>query len=126
LRVWGPAAAWAAVLFLLSAWPDPSVPSWLRGTDKLAHAGLYAVLGMALGYGRRGAHAPPPHWVMLLVGALYGATDEWHQAFVRGRSPDVGDWFADITGVLLGYTMVVTMMRWMLASKSVDDGVDVR
>ena len=113
------------VLFLLSAWPDPPIPSWFYGSDKIGHATLYGVLGVALAYGRVGAMAPPPHWTMILVGALYGATDEWHQAFVRGRTPDWGDWMADVTGVLLGYTLVLVLVGWLVTSKSTDRGVDV-
>lgn len=123
--MWGPAAAWAAVLFLLSAWPSPRIPYFFPGSDKVAHAALYAVLGVALAYGRRGVLAPPPHWLMILVGALYGATDEWHQVFVRGRSPDLGDWLADVTGVLLGYTLMLMVMGWFATSRSRDDRVDV-
>jgi VanZ family protein len=125
LRVWGPAAAWAVVLFLLSAWQNPRVPYFFQGSDKVAHAVLYAVLGGALAWGRKGAVSPPAHWVMLLVGMLYGATDEFHQAFVRGRTPDWGDWGADVVGVLLGYTVVLRVVRWLMTSKSMDEGVDV-
>ncbi len=91
----------------------------------MAHAALYAVLGIALAYGRRGALEPPPHWLMILVGALYGVTDEWHQVFVRGRSPDLGDWLADVTGVLLGYSLMLVVMGWLPTSRSGDDRVDV-
>jgi VanZ family protein len=62
---------------------------------------------------------------MILVGALYGGTDEWHQAFVRGRTPDWGDWTADVTGVLLGYALVLVVVRWLVTSKATDHGVDV-
>jgi VanZ family protein len=126
--VWGPAAAWAVVLFLLSAWPSPNLPRWFEGSDKVAHAALYAVLGAALAWGRRGSASPPAHWVMLLVGFAYGATDEFHQAFVRGRTPDWGDWAADVTGVLVGYVVVLGLMRLLGTSKSMvegDEGVDV-
>jgi VanZ family protein len=112
------------VLFLLSAWPDPRVPDWLEVGDRLAHAGLYAVLGVGLGYGRVRAAGPPPHLVLILVGALYGATDEWHQAFVRGRSPDWVDWLADVTGVLLGYLFVLWLIGWLADSTPTDREVD--
>lgn len=107
LRAWGPAAAWATVLFLLSAWPNPTFPEWLRENDKLAHAGLYSILGATLGYARYVDTSPLPHVVLLALGGLYGATDEWHQAFVYGRTPGWGDWIADITGVCIGYFMAL-------------------
>ena len=122
--MWGPAAAWAVVLFLLSAWPDPPIPEFFRGSDKVAHASLYAVLGATLAWGRKGVQSPPGHWVMILVGALYGATDEFHQAFVRGRTPDWADWSADVMGVLVGYTVVLGLMKLLTPSKSMEEGID--
>jgi VanZ family protein len=113
------------VLFLLSAWPSPNVPDWFEVSDKVVHAVLYAVLGVALAWGRSGSPSPPAHWVMLSVGFAYGATDEFHQAFVRGRTPDWGDWAADTTGVLVGYTLTLLLVGWLGNSKSMDEGVDV-
>jgi VanZ family protein len=34
----------------------------------------------------------------LISTSVYGATDEWHQAFVPLRTSDVRDWIADTTG----------------------------
>ena len=67
LRSWGPAAAWAAVLFLLSSIHGtdggPSVPF----LDKIAHFVLYAVLGGALARGRSRAPSTVPHAVLLVL-----------------------------------------------------------
>jgi VanZ family protein len=38
----------------------------------------------------------------LSLASLYGATDEFHQSFVPGRSADVLDWLADTLGAALG------------------------
>jgi len=81
--------------------------------DKVAHAGLYTILGATLGYGKHHAVPSPPHWVLIGIGALYGATDEWHQGFVRGRTPDGGDWLADVTGVTLGYVALLLILGWL-------------
>jgi VanZ family protein len=86
------------------------MPYLFAGSDKVAHAGLYAVLGMALGHGRVRSAVPPPHVLLILVGALYGATDELHQVFVRGRSPDWTDWVADVVGVASGYLLIVALL----------------
>ena len=80
--------------------------------DKLAHAVLYTILGATLGYGKHHAVPAPPHWLLIGIGALYGATDEWHQGFVRGRSPDWVDWLADVTGVAVGYVAVLVVLGW--------------
>ena len=87
--------------------------------DKLVHLGLYAVLGGLLARGRRhhrrrlqgnpagqaslGEEDPWLHAALILVGALYGASDEWHQSFVAGRDAALLDWVADLSGVTLGY-----------------------
>ena len=96
---WGPAALWAAVLFLLSELPgtDGGVPA---GTDKLVHGGLYLILGLSLAWGKARTGSGVPVVVLLLIGVGYGALDEWHQSFVPGRELSAGDWVADSTGVM--------------------------
>ncbi len=105
LVAWGPTVLWVAVLFVLSELqgiPEPLEP--LAGiNDKVVHALLYAVLGGALAWGRHAGPFRPPHGVLLLAGFIYGALDEWHQSFVPGRTPSVGDWVADVVGVIVGY-----------------------
>lgn len=110
LRVWGPAAGWAAVLFLLSAWPDPGGIPAFPFSDKVTHVGLYGILGIALGYGWSRSPRPIAHGILIALGALYGVTDEWHQVFVPGRVPDVADWLVDVLGLILGYGAVVVFI----------------
>ncbi len=101
---WGPAALWAAVLFLLSELEGPGlgVPT---GVDKLAHGGVYLILGLSLAWGKRRTGAGVPGLLLLLMGVAYGALDEWHQSFVPGRHSSVGDWVADSAGVMLGLVL---------------------
>ena len=94
---------WAAALFFLSALPGLGAPEWVILNDKLAHAGAYAVLGATLAWGHYRSEGRWSHGWFLLAGALYGVTDEFHQMFVPGRSPDPADLAADLVGVLLGY-----------------------
>ena len=64
--------------------------------DKFAHFAVYGLLGtLACRIGRNGWRAAFGAW---LVVALFGASDEWHQSFVPGRSSDFGDWIADTLG----------------------------
>jgi VanZ family protein len=100
---WGPPLLWATAIFVASSRPTvPQLPSVL-GWDKLQHSGAYAVGGLllarALGGGRRGA------LLALLLGSLYGASDEIHQLFVRNRSSDPVDWLADTLGVIAGVAL---------------------
>ena len=102
------------------------MPSWLIGMDKWAHAGLYSILGATLGYGKHRSIPSPPHWLPIGLGMLYGASDEWHQGFVRGRSPDVADWLADVMGVAVGYVVLLALLGWLAGRKQRGaEGMDV-
>lgn len=105
---WIGAAAWAALLFGLSALPAgsaPPSPISFPGDDKVVHAGLYAVLGALLrvAVGRTGP--------AIALAAAYGASDEAHQAFVPGRDADPFDWIADVVGAVLGATFAARAWR---------------
>jgi len=74
--------------------------------DKLAHASVFGGLAFALDLALR-LNLPglPMYRRHLLVFALvsgFGATDEWHQYFVPGRSCELLDWVADTVGGGLG------------------------
>ena len=114
LLAWLPAVAWALVIFNLSSQsrvPGPDVP----GIDKVAHFGAYALLGwLAVWAADRSAL---PLAVGAVLGVLYGATDEVHQMYVPGRSPDVRDWVADAAGVIAAY-FVYTRLRARRSARS--------
>ena len=101
-----PAVLYAAVIFALSSQPNPLhfLPPELLLQDKVLHALAYAILGALLVPGFRGAGCSPRCSLLLAVAlaSLYGATDEFHQSFVPGRSTDVLDWVADTLGAALG------------------------
>jgi VanZ family protein len=70
--------------------------------DKVAHGTAFALLGALTGWGW-GRGWPRWRWSLLLgVLALFGAADEWHQAFVPGRDCSLGDWAADAFGAAVG------------------------
>jgi VanZ family protein len=106
LRAWGPALAWAAVIFVLSSVPGgnfPDVPA--PNADKLVHGLVYFVLGATCLRGvRRGSAltAIPALLLAALIATLYGVSDEFHQSFTPQRSPDWHDVVADAGGGLLG------------------------
>jgi len=101
-----PVLVWAAVLFAASSVPGDQVPAvGFDGADKVAHVVLYAVLGVLLVRAFRstsGGSRAKLVGVVTLATALYGASDELHQSFVPGRSPDVFDVLADTIGGVLG------------------------
>jgi len=93
--------------------------SWVPVSDKVVHGCLYGVLGMTLAWGWYRAPGSLPHAVLIVIGAVYGLTDEWHQLFVPGRVADAGDWFADVVGLVTGYGT----STWLLGRQG--DAADV-
>jgi VanZ family protein len=101
---WGPAVLHMALIYAASATSDPALPDGV--SDKSAHFGAYAVLGAlmarALAGGAWDGYTWPKAAVAWALAAAYGATDEWHQAFVPGRVLELGDWMADVAGAAAG------------------------
>jgi VanZ family protein len=101
-----PAALYAGLIFALSAQVDPLsfLPPEVLLQDKLLHLLEYAALGALLVPGLRLAGFSPGGALLLAVAlaSLYGATDEFHQSFVPGRTADLFDWVADTLGAALG------------------------
>ncbi|CAA9362159.1 MAG: hypothetical protein AVDCRST_MAG89-3816 [uncultured Gemmatimonadetes bacterium] len=106
VMAWLPALAWAVVIFSLSAQPALPAPE-VPYVDKVAHFGAYAVLGACLAFAVH--RSSLPMGLAVFLGAAYGASDEIHQMFVPGRSPDVFDWVADAAGVAAS---VYLYSRW--------------
>ena len=107
-------AAWGFLILIATTIPLADVVirapvSWL---DKLVHGALYLVLGWLVGLalcasGRRSFGAGMLAVVALAVFALL---DEWHQRWLPGRVPNVGDWSADIVGATIG--LAAGMIMW--------------
>jgi VanZ family protein/UDP-2,3-diacylglucosamine pyrophosphatase LpxH len=74
--------------------------------DKLAHASVFGSLALAMDFTLRLNRPDLPlyrrHLLVFLAVSCFGATDEWHQYFVPGRSCEFGDWVADSVGGGLG------------------------
>ena len=87
----------------------PRIPD----SDKVVHFAVYGLLATLVCRQGRGWRAAG--WTLLAVSA-YGATDEWHQSFVPGRSTDLFDWIADTAGAALAvaaYTSWDRYRRWL-------------
>ena len=95
-------ALWAAVILVLTSWPSPSIPISGLGLDKVAHLGMYLVLGVLVGRALPARSGRSALIAAAIVLALFAALDEWHQILVPGRTASVWDWVADVLGILLG------------------------
>ncbi len=91
----------AATIFFASSHSRVAAPH-ITNFDKLAHFAVYGLLATLLVRRRRGPRAIA---LALVITSLYGASDEWHQSFVPGRSSDVADWLADTLGGALAVAL---------------------
>jgi VanZ family protein len=124
LALWlhAPPLAYAALLYHLSSAPLTStLPAGDKTVHVVAYAGLAGLTVRSLFFGTRWS---PGHVFSAasLLAILYGISDEWHQAFVPGRSSGVDDVIADAAGALLGAALgvlvYVTLDRWARAAGS--------
>lgn len=89
-----------ALIFYLSSFQRAPLPD--NVSDKLAHMGAYAMLGVLVVRGLAGRlrvrlTVRLAVWTVVVT-TLYGVSDELHQMFVPGRSADVFDVMADAAG----------------------------
>jgi VanZ family protein len=104
--LWLPIAIYCVGIFLLSSLTSEEVPTFYTIlSDKIAHVMLYAGLGFLVARYFKAARRTATGFTVVFAGLfclLYGITDEFHQAFVPGRSAEVGDLIADLVGGLIG------------------------
>ena len=71
----------------------------------IGYALLGALLLRALARGRVSGVTWRRAAAAVLLASLYGISDEWHQSFVPGRSPNRFDLLVDFLGATLGVTV---------------------
>ena len=103
---WLPVAAVAALIFSASSLPGRDIPSLFPLQDVFFHGTIYGILAW---FFKRALHKTYPRLTtvtLVLVTAcfifIYGASDEFHQLFVPGRSCDIMDLLVDMAGGLAG------------------------
>ena len=106
LVYWGPVVVYCLAIFLQSSFPTPAAVPTFYLSDKLLHVAAYAVMAI-LFYRALGLHAigntPVKRAVFsAALTVLYGISDEFHQSFVPGRSPEWLDVAADAVGAVVG------------------------
>ena len=113
LSSWGPPLVYMAVIFTLSSLSNPLPEITTRVWDKLLHAIEYGGLAVLLAraFGREGVALRRAAVWALLGASLYGASDEFHQAFVPGRDSTPRDWAADTVGGGIGAAAFAVFAR---------------
>ena len=112
---WLPVLVYCLAIFVQSSFPATEHIPEFDFSDKLLHAGAYAVLGMLLYRAFDAMHKRPSTVSLVLVSifltALYGAGDEVHQYFVPARSAEFLDFAADTVGGIIGVTMAAAFFK---------------
>jgi VanZ family protein len=104
-----------AVIYLFSDQPysgeisERYLGAWNISIRKLAHVTEYAILFCLTRRALAGAAGAA--WKALAMSIAYAALDEWHQAYVPGRSATLSDVLVDAGGCCLGW------LAWMAASR---------
>lgn len=130
---WVLVAAWAVVIFAMSAKSGLEldkgtgivsvVKRWLADVlsgltgqpvdpSPIGHFGEYLVFGALLVNALRHHVAPgKAAFGAIAIAALYAITDEFHQMFVPGRACDSLDWLVDVSAVA-----VAALLGWLIMS----------
>lgn len=116
-----PALILMGILFALSSRAGQP-QSWLQPPlDKIVHIIAYGALGLSFCVwirpqrweSRRGLHIA----LVLLAVGLFGITDEFHQSWVPGRVPSLGDWIADMIGGALAIALFLGTRSYRIYSR---------
>lgn len=103
------------VIFTLTHIPIPQVVRQVQVSDKSLHFLAYLILTFLLwftiGPDKRVSWRKTAAWWVLFVVVWYGVTDEVLQSYV-GRSCDVMDFLADLTGTLAGLILFSFFTFW--------------
>ena len=107
-----PFILWLLVIFAESSMPGDFYPQVdIVNVDKILHMGIYGLLAMLCYISLIHTEkvntftANPLMWT-LIIGSLYGVSDEFHQLFVPNRSCDFWDWVADASGVIIAVILI--------------------
>lgn len=100
-------------IILLSNQATFDLPVWnIIGFDKVAHISAFLAYGLCVQFAYNGlSENPLKNKIILytiLISALFGASDEIHQYFVPGRTCDIFDFLADITGASISLLLIST------------------
>ncbi len=106
LFYWLPIIIYCLAIFIQSSLPAPeSLPAFPQ-SDKLLHAGAYALLGFLFWRAFKITQVPKTAMLLILLSALsstaYGISDEVHQYFVPSRTFSLGDMLANTVGSFIG------------------------
>ncbi|MBE3116287.1 VanZ family protein [Candidatus Bathyarchaeota archaeon] len=118
INKWGPFLFVIVLIFIFSNIPKNKMPDLAQGDlilKKGGHMLGYCLLALTFWYGLR--WDKKRWWLAWLVAVLYAITDEFHQSFIPGRTPLLGDVAIDSFAAGLGVWVRYVLMRFKEARK---------
>ncbi|OXM85899.1 VanZ family protein [Paenibacillus rigui] len=122
---WLPVVVWMGVIYYLSAQTGSDMDGWLSIVHQWfpsmkdfdwGHFIAYFVLALTFAWALSSKRLT---WrrklIVILLCVLYGLTDEYHQSFVPGRTPDLMDLRNDAIGAALAMLLLTfpPLRRWL-------------
>jgi hypothetical protein len=116
-----------AVIFALSSRTGGQLDSWLplfraflpglHSFDPVHYAAYFVLaLTVAFALGRHAFTWRGVLWIIVIC-VLYGASDEWHQAYVPNRTPDLKDLWHDTIGAAAA-CLILLLIRYFGGNRS--------
>ena len=97
---------WWALIWILSSVPSDDLPSLqILSIDKLAHIGVYFVLGFLVNSWLKTRQIKASKRSLIYLALLCSALlDEYHQSLIPGRSVSIYDFLANALGLGFAWT----------------------
>jgi VanZ family protein len=119
IRFWLPVVGYCILIFVQSSYPSPPQLPRFEFSDKLLHLAGYGLLAFlfcrAFNSSERWRNRRVVLFMLAVVATtVYGASDEWHQSFVAGRSCELADAVADFAGSVIGSACFLHWRHWRL------------
>lgn len=102
-----------SLLLTLSTFAKPQFDAGFP-VDKVGHFIIFAGLGVSVGryFSKEFTDSATLGVVLTLLScAFFGICDEIYQSLIPGRSTELGDFFADCSGALIGSLVYLTLLR---------------
>ena len=124
-----PVLLYMLLIFILSSMSHyPDILSWTFSYDKLVHTVEYYVLGYLLIRvfitSSRDILSRTSALLVIIIGALYGMSDEWHQSFVPGRYASIYDILFDTLGIVLAVVTYRFIRQRVVFIKRIEDMIE--
>ncbi len=106
VSLWLPVIVWAGIIFTFSSFPTIVTVDFYLGDflfKKTAHLMEYGIFATLIYRGLINSKIEKKRAMMysVLAAFLYGASDEFHQSFVSGRTSTLRDVLIDTTGATI-------------------------